>query len=347
LKKDIAFLAIGQAGGNIGKLFEAQRFKVLYVNTSIEDLRTLPDAKHIYHITDGEGSAKDRNRAKELVIADILDLEHVIINTLTEEFIFVIFSAGGGTGSGASPMLMAYLADVMPKQKIGAITILPSNGESVKSLSNAFQCFLELEQLESMSGLFVIDNNRGPDKFLINESFVRLFMDMLRIPGYVDQRGNIDVMDLKEVLSARGCIQITSLPCVQSSTPRIIESFNNGIFAKAEENGIVQCIALSMASEINTESLKKSIGKPVDMFLGYNRDMTICVLSGLSLPFTRVIGIGEQASVEQGAIKKLWNASKSPLSEKNIDLSFNFMKRSDKLKVPKTPDEIFAMFKHK
>jgi len=96
LKKDIAFIAVGQAGGNIGSLFEAMKFKVLYINTSMEDLLTLTDAKHIYHITNGEGAAKDRNVAKDLLIADIQELQAEILKKITEQFIFVVFSAGGG-----------------------------------------------------------------------------------------------------------------------------------------------------------------------------------------------------------------------------------------------------------
>ena len=38
MKKKISFIAVGQAGGNIGQLFEGKGFPVLYVNTSQEDL---------------------------------------------------------------------------------------------------------------------------------------------------------------------------------------------------------------------------------------------------------------------------------------------------------------------
>lgn len=40
----IAFVAVGQAGGNIGQLFEDRGFNVLYINTSQEDLDTLEHA---------------------------------------------------------------------------------------------------------------------------------------------------------------------------------------------------------------------------------------------------------------------------------------------------------------
>ena len=60
MKNKIAFVAVGQAGGNIGHLFEEKGYSVLYINTSQEDLNTLETAKYKYHIPNGEGCNKDR-----------------------------------------------------------------------------------------------------------------------------------------------------------------------------------------------------------------------------------------------------------------------------------------------
>ena len=341
MKKDIAFLAIGQAGGNIGKLFEEQCFKVMYVNTSMEDLNTLLYAKHVYHITNGEGAARDRERAKELLMADIQDLQNEITKTLSEEFIFVIFSAGGGTGSGIAPMLMAYMPELLPDSKICGITILPSVRESLQTQANAAECFHELEGLD-IDSLFVIDNNGRPDKFAINETFVDLFMNMLKIPGYTDSRGNIDTRDLKDALSAKGCVMISALPSIQSSTPKLLDSFRNGIFAQPEPDGKIQYIALSMATEINTDAFIKIVGKPLDLFQGYNRESTVCVLSGLSLPYPRLIGIEALVLEEKSAMKKVWDVKNPTLSHTNIDL--DFMRKREKTRTAKTADEVFSMF---
>ena len=46
MKNEIGFVCIGQAGGNIGNLFDELGFNVLYINTSQEDLDTLKGAKH-------------------------------------------------------------------------------------------------------------------------------------------------------------------------------------------------------------------------------------------------------------------------------------------------------------
>lgn len=70
MKDKIAFIAVGQAGGNIGQLFESMGYTVLYINTSREDLETLENAKFRYHVSNGEGCNKDRYKAKHLIVED-------------------------------------------------------------------------------------------------------------------------------------------------------------------------------------------------------------------------------------------------------------------------------------
>ena len=293
---------------------------MLFINSSQEDLSTLAGAKHIYHIKGGEGAAKDREAAKRLVNADIKNIVNEISNTVSEEYIFVIFSAGGGTGSGSAPALIERLSESMPGKKICGIAILPSCGESLKAKINAYECFAELVRLPKMNGLFVLDNKTRSDKLALNESFVELFAAMAGLPEYTDMRGNIDTRELKQILDVRGCIQISVLPSGQSSTPKLIESIKNSIFAQAEQDGIIQYIALSAASEINAAALYNNVGKPLDLFQGYNGDATICVLSGLSYPYTRLEEIRGQISEEQDIMKKVWSIKKQILSNDGVDL---------------------------
>ena len=111
MKKKISFVAVGQAAGNIGKLFEQKGYAVIYVNTSQEDLDTLEKAKFKYHIPQGEGCNKDRRKAKQLVIDDFDNIAAEIESKVKADMIFVIFASGGGTGSGAGPMLIDLLID--------------------------------------------------------------------------------------------------------------------------------------------------------------------------------------------------------------------------------------------
>ena len=90
MKNKIAFVAVGQAGGNIGQLFEQKGYNVLYINTSQEDLDTLEKAKFKYHIPNGEGCNKDRRKAKQLVIDDFDQIAAEIETKIKSELIFVI-----------------------------------------------------------------------------------------------------------------------------------------------------------------------------------------------------------------------------------------------------------------
>jgi len=315
---------------------------VMYVNTCMEDLLTLPDAKNIYHIANGEGAARDRGTAKELLLADLKDLMEVILKTFTEEFIFIVFSAGGGTGSGSAPTLIKVLSQMFPERKIGAITILPSAKESLKTLYNSSQCLKELGEL-NMSSVFIIDNNGKPDKFALNTVFVDLFLNMLKMPSYLDTRGNIDIRDLKEVLSMPGCAVISTLPAGQCTTPRLIDSLRNGIFARPDDDGMVRSIALSLASDINIDAFIKIIGRPMDLFQGYNDEATICVLSGLSMPSTAKTEIETTFVEEQTAMKKLWDAPKPAYQQDDIDL-YQF-KKENKPKAAVSLAEIFETFR--
>lgn len=154
MKKKISFVAVGQAAGNIGRLFEQKGYAVLYVNTSREDLNTLEDAKFRYHIPQGEGCNKDRRKAKQLVIDDFDNIVAEIDSKVKAEMIFVIFASGGGTGSGAGPMLMDLLID--EGRTVGAITIIPSSEESVKSHINSYECFTELTRISGSLSLIHI-----------------------------------------------------------------------------------------------------------------------------------------------------------------------------------------------
>ena len=110
MKNKIAFVAVGQAGGNIGQLFEDRGFNVLYINTSQEDLDTLEHAKYKYHVPGGEGCNQNRRKAKQLVIDDFDRIAAEIETKIKADLTFVIFASGGRTGSGAGPMLIDLLS---------------------------------------------------------------------------------------------------------------------------------------------------------------------------------------------------------------------------------------------
>lgn len=285
MRKKIGFIAVGQAGGNIGQLFEERGFSVLYLNTAQEDLDTLKNAKHRYHITGGEGCNKDRNKAKQLVIDDFDNIAAKIDETLDCEIMFLIFAAGGGTGSGAGPMLADLLLDDS-KKAVGIVTILPAQSESIKSQINAYECFAELVEIPTTSACFIIDNDKG-DKMSLNPLFVSAFTEFIEVPEkYKSDKGNIDKAETVEMLKAHGMAVV--LRYEDSVMADIIEGIGSNIFAPLEQDRRVKYIAVSCDASIGELSdIQKKVGIPFDVFRAYSEKAHV-MLSGLSYPKTRL-----------------------------------------------------------
>jgi len=307
MKKDIAFIAMGQCGGNIGLLLEKRGYNVLHVNTSSEDLATLREAKHTYHIKDGEGCGKDRDKAKELILNDFAAILEQINQKLKEKYIYVIFSSGGGSGSGGSPLLIDLLIQQTDK-KVGAITVLPSSTESPKTAINAYECFAELEGIDGIGNTFALDNNKD-DKFLINKNFVDLFDSLMDIPQHQSIEGNIDAEELKIMLSTKGATIISKTTKATSTTAKTIRSFKENIFAPPETDRVIKYIGLSASTPINTDEIMRETGECLDVFRGINTENTICIFCGLTLPYAALEKIKEKIIENQELVSRSLNAT--------------------------------------
>ncbi len=319
MKDKIGIIAVGQAGGNIGQLFEESGYSVLYLNTSQEDLDTLKNAKHKYHITGGEGCNKDRNKAKQLVIYDFDNIAEQIDEVLKCEILFVVFAAGGGTGSGAGPMLMDLLLDGSSRF-VGAVTVLPAQTESIKAQINAYECFAELVQIEASAAVFVIDNNNG-EKMQLNPQFVNSFNGFVDIPEkYRSDRGNIDTAEVMEALKAHGMAVVMQYG--NSKMADILSSLNKTIYAQIEPDKRIKYITGAFDESVtNFIDLQKTVGIPVDIFRAYSgKDKAHLLLSGLSYPKTRLDVIHEYVSENKERIMNNLNAGTI-----RLDSDINFL----------------------
>lgn len=299
MKKKISFVAVGQAAGNIGRLFEQRGYAVIYVNTSQEDLDTLEKAKFKYHIPQGEGCNKDRRKAKQLVIDDFDSLAAEIESKAKAEMIFVIFASGGGTGSGAGPMLIDLLID--EGKTVGAITVIPAQSESVKSHINSYECFLELTGISGTAACFIIDNDKG-DKLELNRMFADSFAAFLEIPEkHKSVKGNIDKAEIMETLKAHGMAVVVRSKDKESAD--IIQAVKDSALVPLETDRAVKYITASLAGNVQMADLEKAFGTPIDNFQTFNDEGTICCISGLSYPQTRLNVIYNKVSENKDLIK--------------------------------------------
>ncbi|WP_410495805.1 hypothetical protein QTL86_19245 [Cellulosilyticum sp. ST5] len=344
MKKRVGFIAVGQAGGNIGSALEKNGWNVLFLNTSTEDLDTLTKVKYKYHIKGGEGCNKDRNKAKELVVEDFKQLASEISSKVPEEFIYVIFSSGGGTGSGASPMLIDLLVQHMDK-KVGAITIIPGENEPFKTHINSYECFRELADIE-MASTIVLDNNSFKNKMIINQEFVKAFEEMMDMPTHTDVRGNIDKAEMKELIETRGMLTINKVEKAESTAAKLVESFKKNIYAPIEADKVIKYIGLLLAKPLEITDIKKEVGNYLDVFQGHHSEYTLCVLAGLSLPFTRLQDIKEKVKESQEDIKK--NLKATSVNKLNEEIDFLSSSSSASNKQSKSnANDIFAKYRKK
>lgn len=342
MKNKIGFIAVGQAGGNIGSKFEELGYDVIFLNTSEEDLSTL-STKFKYHIKGGEGCNKDRNKAKDLVIEDFENISEEIGEKLKKEFIYVIFSSSGGTGSGASPMLIDLLIQHMD-QEVGAITIIPGEKEPLKTHINAYECFRELEEIEGIASTIVLDNNACDNKLCINKDFVELFEKMLDMPNHKDIRGNIDKAEVMELIKSRGMLTITKIDKEETTAAKVIETFKTNIYAPLESDKVIKYLGIITAKPVELNDLKKEIGNYIDAFQGYG-DETVCVLTGLSLPFERLEKIKQVVIDNQETIKKNLQATNIT----KLDQEINFLNGVGvkKKTTSNAKNDIFAKYRKK
>ncbi len=332
MKKKISFIAVGQAGGNIGQLFDKKGFPVLYVNTSKEDLDTLENAKYKYHVTGGEGCNKDRHKAKQLIIDDFDNIAGEIESKVKADLMLVIFASGGGTGSGAGPMLIDLL--IGEGETVGAVTVIPGPEESVKSHINSYECFSELTEISQTAACFILDNDKG-DKLELNAAFVDDFSAFLEIPEkHKSVKGNIDKAEIMETLKAHGMAILARDNSKESAG--IIQALKSGIYAPADPDGAVKYITASMAGNVCMADIEKAIGTPIDNFQTFNAEETICCISGLTYPQARLDLVYAKVADNKDVIKKNLAAARESGMKKDVNF-LNEMEPQTKKQETKKP----------
>lgn len=340
MNNKIGFVAIGQAAGNIGQLLEVKGYPVLYINTSKEDLDTLKDAKYKYHIPNGEGCNKDRHKAKQLVVDDFDHIAAEIDAKVQAELIFVIFASGGGTGSGAGPMLTDLLID--EGRAIGMVSILPGIKESVKSHINAYECFSELTEIAGTASCFILDNENG-EKLSLNMEFVENFDSFVTIPEkHKSVKGNIDRAEIMETLKAHGMAYVLQS---HAETAQMIDIMKSNMFAQMEGDGVVKYITASLSDNVQMSDLEKAVGTPIDNFQTFNNaNEIICCVSGLSYPQTRLDIIYEKVDENRDIIKKNLLATNEVAMKKGINFLEDLEPAKKAEKKPQSRRDIMSKY---
>jgi cell division GTPase FtsZ len=204
----LGIVGIGAAGNNISDEFAKRGVQSIAINFSARDLEALEYVEEKLVLVGSEGVGKVRESATKLMennweSAVEFVKKHMSMPSI--EVIFVTFSTGGGSGSGASPLLIEMLQSEMPDKTFVSCPILPDLSEVMISQMNTLSTLEELSDL----GIYTlpIDNEKTKEKYgmlpknklyrITNESFVEL---ILKVTSYTEKHSKHGVLDRKDLL---------------------------------------------------------------------------------------------------------------------------------------------------
>lgn len=159
------------------------------------------------NITRGLGAGADPNIGRKAAEESRDEISSLLAGS---DMIFITCGEGGGTGTGASP-IVASIAKSIGSLVIGIVT-KPFNWEGKTRISNAEKGILELKQ--HVDSLIVIPNERilsiieknTPFKIALEKANEILYeatrgiSDIINVPGYI----NVDFADVRAVMNMSG-----------------------------------------------------------------------------------------------------------------------------------------------
>jgi cell division protein FtsZ len=209
----IKVIGIGGAGGNaVNRMIQAKIEGVDFIaaNTDLQALRSsiAPCKLQIgAKLTNGLGCGAVPERGRQ---AALEDTERIIELLDGADMVFITCGMGGGTGTGAAPVV-ASLAAELGALTVGVVT-KPFNFEGKKRMTQADQGIAELKEV--VDTLITVPNERllyamGTDA-LLEDSFrhaddvlcqaVQGIADIITKPGVV----NVDFADVRTTMAGKG-----------------------------------------------------------------------------------------------------------------------------------------------
>jgi cell division GTPase FtsZ len=319
----VGFLGIGQAGSNICEIAELYNYRTAIMNTSPEDLESIQLINNKLLVGSNGGAGKDRRIAKSDVKGDYKQISKFVSDKFIGddiELIYVVFSTGGGTGSGMGPLVVDLLTRMIPGKKFGVIAVLPSMKESTVAQVNSIDCLREIVALNVPT--FIVDNDKydkanpsASRKQLfdaVNNAVINDFNLIVNTERVASKYGNLDSKDMIKLLSTPGATVIGAVEIKPEAVKegltlqkQMIRSWEQSPYAPVEYDGVVKRMGFIFEVDdritklINYDELHREIGSPLEVFEGiYKPDdeqqVAISILTGLSFPEDRMKDVTAQ-----------------------------------------------------
>ena len=212
-ERTIRVIGVGGAGGNtVNHMIRAKQRGVDYiaVNTDAQVLDDSLAARRVQigeQLTQGLGAGGDAAIGRQAAEEDAEEISRLVAGS---DLVFIAAGLGGGTGSGAAPVIAAEA------RKVGALTVgvvtrpFAFEGLGRRRIADA----AEAELRANVDTLLLIENERvlsivGEDTSMldaftaVNEvlaSIVRAVVDIMTVPGLI----NLDFADVRAIMQDGG-----------------------------------------------------------------------------------------------------------------------------------------------
>lgn len=338
---NVGVIGIGNCGNQIACLAHKEaQCDVFAINTSENDLSTLPTDIPKKCVGDSQGTGKNRTAAKQFLKDSIMDLirDEDFRNFIAEkEVILIVSSMGGGSGSGMAPIMSNIIRDTFRNDDgTEMITILvgimPRLNEGYSTQVNALDYMHELFDVLDAPTYMIYDNNNFAKETsykvleTVNQQVVEDIKVMQCKYNVATPYDSIDEKDMKTLLSSPGRIVIASILNLKEKDldetgieDILIDRIKKSAHAELQRDGVVSRTGLitNLSDRLNSQfdthidNVRKFIGEPTEEFLhiSVNEDKSlpnnVClILTGLSKITDRVDKIRDRIEEIETAQQK-------------------------------------------
>lgn len=287
-------LLIGSGGCGNNQLDEilnrSKRYNGLFFNTNMREMETLKNFdkdRMCFYIPSADGTGKDRDLTERYIKEEGAKFAEVVSGFRNVDYVTILSSANGGTGSKAAIEFPAMIRRIMAVKGVNLITTFPSLDESYMDFNNTIDYWNELmDEIDdgSINNVTFIDNNKCKEKE-INEKLASGLEDLFNIA-----KGNLDNSDLAHYFEAEGYnISFKLNSDIHNIKDAINKAMDDSIFYALDEfEKKIHCETL--LAVINTkyhdvEELKKTVvGRTFKKIKEVTEGDSFIALGGCDIP---------------------------------------------------------------